>query len=77
MQEDRFHAGVRRVVITGLQIIFSGRGVLRVAGQDSVETEILFQVFEGDEDVDVANGGAWLTGAISTSYVSKNAAIRW
>ncbi len=28
-----------------------------VAGQGSVETEILFQVFERDEDVDITDGG--------------------
>jgi len=68
LQEDRLHAEIGRVVIGGFEIVFSDRGILRVAVQGCFEAEPLFQVFEWDEDIDVAGGGCVVVGRFENTH---------
>ncbi len=56
-QEDGLYSGIGCIVKGGFDIVFSDSGILCVPCQGFVHVEPLFDAFERNEDIDVADGG--------------------
>src|ERR1700733_362510 len=69
LQEDRLESPKWRVVIIGIEVIFSIGEVLSILCQCGGEAGVLFKVPERDQQVDAANGRSIVSDGLEDAYV--------
>jgi hypothetical protein len=57
LQQDGLHADIWCIIVGGLDIVAAVAKIAGVLCEGGREAGILFEAFEGDEDIDAANGG--------------------